>query len=810
MSGLLWLDSVSRLVRPEVWTSLWVAGVALLLLAFGLRRGWRWWSSAPAMCGFVALAGLAVAAAHLRPSSAYAPVALGTLAGAALVWWILVGGAGDSTPVEMRPPSAGWAWRVLGPLLLVLTAVMSVRLTTYLGSLQTWEPPVVTGFGEALRAHETLARFAGERMLWQEGLVSSSQDSFLYGVPVYTLWLLLGPSLWAMRAVALAWAVLAVLALFVLGRELAGPAEGLVAVSALAANALLLYYGRYGVSLSATLAATVVAAWLVARLRARDPRPPWQLGLAGVACFAATLAYSPARPVVAVLLALVGIWAFERWRPFSRRHLAGVGWLVAVVGVGVAAQAVGGHLRTFHHARGEQLLNILAHPDYASEFLGYRPPGERPTVAEGAAIVAQVLRRTVPELVDVLTPGPRTPGLAEETVPSDPPALPLLPAALFPFAILGLVQAVRAWREPRHALTLAWFGGIAATVLLTTRVDVHRMWLTVVPLALWAAAGLLAVWRSMRDAGWGVPVRVVSATGLYALLGWTAITYSFPLRLERPGVASAMIHELERITGPVVFGGTFDHREQGAIELYLLARVTREAGTPSPLLSQGLLEGLSAESPTPEALAELRRLLRAATVVLGPASTFARAAERMAALGYRVAPVREGEVRAWRFERLTQPLRFASVDVTPGPEVPLTSLPPLATDFGFEPPRIDQAWAGGPIHLRGVAHEKGVGMHAPCSMTFPVPESATFFRVRVGLDDSAASCDRGLVVVSLLGDENALLFESDLIDRTTVPLVVTVPVAGRRRLTLEASEGGNGRDCDHVSWGDPVFILKAP
>ena len=31
---------------------------------------------------------------------------------------------------------------------------------------------------------------------------------------------------------------------------------------------------------------------------------------------------------------------------------------------------------------------------------------------------------------------------------------------------------------------------------------------------------------------------------------------------------------------------------------------------------------------------------------------------------------------------------------------------------------------------------------------------------------------------------------------------------GRRRLTLVVSEGGNGRDCDHVSWAEPVFVLE--
>ncbi|HPW54286.1 MAG TPA: NPCBM/NEW2 domain-containing protein [Thermoanaerobaculaceae bacterium] len=810
MSRLILLDHAARSVRPEIWGALWVAGVAASLWATGARRGGRWSRAGSGLGVFLVSSSLGIAWAYLHGAAVWVPSVCALLAGSTLVWWVIVGRTCDSTlptaPADSIPPAA----RVLALLVLVLAVVMSYRLTSYSGTLLTWEPSVIEGFGTALRDRVSLPAFAAERLLWQEGLVSSSSDSLLFGVPVYALWLACGPSLWALRAVALVWALVAVVGAYLLAHELGGRWHGLTAAGILATNALLFCYGRNGVSLAATLAAVEFAAWLVVRQAGPTPRSPWELALAGVCCAAATLGYSPARPVVVVLLGLVVAWAAWRWRPFTHRHAIGAAAFAGVVASMVACQAVGAHLGRFHHARGEQLLNILTHPDYTFEFLGYRLPGEKPTLAEGTSIALQVLRHTLPQYSEILTPGPRFEGLAEQAVASDPPALPLLPAPLFPFAVLGLIQAARGWRRPGHSLALSWFAVGSVTVLLTTRADVHRMWLLVVPLTLWATQGLELCWRLVVATGWAASTRRLAAIGLWILLSVTAVVYSFPFAPESPGIATVVTRELERIAGPVRFGGQFDHREQGAIELYLLRRFVRDPRSSPPQLPEELLESLAAGPPSRESLAKLRLEVRRATVVLGPAEAFSPAVGCLAAEGFPVAPAGEKEVRLWRLDRHERPPDPAVLEPPPGPEVPLTSLQPTAIAFGFAPPRIDQAWAGGPIRLAGVTSERGLGMHAPCSVTFPVPDDAAVFRVRVGLDDSAAACDRGQVMVSLQADDGVLLYESDLIDRLTPPLVVVVPVAGRRLLTLEADEGGNGRDCDHVSWADPAFILKAP
>ena len=229
-------------------------------------------------------------------------------------------------------------------------------------------------------------------------------------------------------------------------------------------------------------------------------------------------------------------------------------------------------------------------------------------------------------------------------------------------------------------------------------------------------------------------------------------------------------------------------------------------------MDKELLEDLAQEGgPDPDAMALLRREVRKATVVIGPPEPFATVAKELLAMGYTVAPCAGTPAQAWCIERSERPfLRTRCHAVPPGREVPLTSLDALETSFGFEPPRLDQAWAGGPIRLAGVPYLHGIGMHAWCRMSFAVPEGAVSFRSLVGIDDSARGCDRALVMVSVLTDDDVGLYESELLDLSTPPLQVAVSVEGRHRLTLVVGEGGNGRDCDHVSWAEPVFVMKAP
>jgi len=143
-----------------------------------------------------------------------------------------------------------------------------------------------------------------------------------------------------------------------------------------------------------------------------------------------------------------------------------------------------------------------------------------------------------------------------------------------------------------------------------------------------------------------------------------------------------------------------------------------------------------------------------------------------------------------------------------GPQVPLTDLTPRGVEFGFEPPQFDRAWGGDDIVMRGVRYPRGIGVHAWTRLTYDVPDGATTFQSVVGLSDDV--CDEAAVAFEVYDEQGRQLYASGVIDPTTGPRFVRVPVTGVAAVTLVVTEGENGRDCDHANWARAAFLLGAP
>jgi hypothetical protein len=138
----------------------------------------------------------------------------------------------------------------------------------------------------------------------------------------------------------------------------------------------------------------------------------------------------------------------------------------------------------------------------------------------------------------------------------------------------------------------------------------------------------------------------------------------------------------------------------------------------------------------------------------------------------------------------------------------LTDLTPLETKFGFAPPRVDRSWDGGAIVMGGVVYRHGLGTHAWCQMKYSVPPDAKAFESVVGLSDSARQCPMASVTFEIRNDDGSILYDSGLVDGTTAPSVAYVELRGNKTITLAVTDAGNGADCDHANWGEPVFILR--
>ena len=379
-------------------------------------------------------------------------------------------GAHPEGPSPLRPP-----WRTcLVVALLLAGALLTWRLPTFASSTLVWESPVTEGFGQAFHTDVGPARYAARTLVWNEGLVSNGQETPLYGAPTYTLMRWGGFSTLSLRVFATLAAVLLVAALWAFVHRHFGPATGAVAALVGALNTYVVFYGKYGTSLAATLLLCVVAALATGRLVGAEA-PAWWVGpLAGLVLFLATLHYSPARLVVLVLvLSLVPsfVVAFRRRLRRSLAAFAGLGIVISGV---VAAQFAFGGQSFFLHARGEQLFTMLNQPDYIRDYLAREVPAfdafkawavrfglftgapnaaqrdperrltmDKVSTADRFEVAFKVLAETVPQLDRLLSPFELI-GCSEQRIFDDPP--PIKPY-FAPFAVFTLL-GVRALAPP--------------------------------------------------------------------------------------------------------------------------------------------------------------------------------------------------------------------------------------------------------------------------------------------------------------------------------------------------------------------------
>ncbi|GAB2630278.1 hypothetical protein GCM10009743_00880 [Kribbella swartbergensis] len=111
----------------------------------------------------------------------------------------------------------------------------------------------------------------------------------------------------------------------------------------------------------------------------------------------------------------------------------------------------------------------------------------------------------------------------------------------------------------------------------------------------------------------------------------------------------------------------------------------------------------------------------------------------------------------------------------------------------------DGAADGAPITLDGVQYAKGLGTHAPSSVSVRIGGNCKTFTAKVGVDDEVE--DRGKVSFKVLVDGVAK-YTSDLLTGTSPTANVSVDVTGGQTLTLQVTDGGDGITSDHADWAE--------
>ncbi|MFB7657879.1 MULTISPECIES: glycoside hydrolase family 97 catalytic domain-containing protein [unclassified Streptomyces] len=171
-------------------------------------------------------------------------------------------------------------------------------------------------------------------------------------------------------------------------------------------------------------------------------------------------------------------------------------------------------------------------------------------------------------------------------------------------------------------------------------------------------------------------------------------------------------------------------------------------------------------------------------------------------VGYRV----PGGSAALRIQRTVR------VFVSPPGVDFVSDLPFAAERNGWGPVERDmsngenRAGDGGPLRIRGTAYDKGLGMHADGEVSVDIGGAYDRFTSEVGIDDMVAG--EGSVVFEVIGD-GRVLATTGVLTPSDDAYLIDVDILGVQRLTLRATDGGDGVSFDHADWGDAQLRLAA-
>lgn len=118
------------------------------------------------------------------------------------------------------------------------------------------------------------------------------------------------------------------------------------------------------------------------------------------------------------------------------------------------------------------------------------------------------------------------------------------------------------------------------------------------------------------------------------------------------------------------------------------------------------------------------------------------------------------------------------------------------------PPKMDRSVTGGPITIAGREFDRGIGIHAPTTLTYDLDGAYDSFVSLIGIDDAAGP--RGRAVFKVICD-GRVAFESSPIARGPAESV-RVPLAGVRKMTLECDPGPDLEISDHCDWAGARLI----
>jgi hypothetical protein len=635
---------------------------------------------------------------------------------------------------------------------------------------------------------------------WNAGLMTDSYRVLLGGTPAAFAMRAFGVNLLGLRLYSVL-ASLAALALLIrLTHRIAPirPGLGWLAGICMAPLPVFLVYGRTATDVGPTLAWALVILLLAAGV-VWNPGRSWRTAFAlGAAVSLSVYFYAVIRlQVIGVLLWLCALWLLRRFRP-GARAIAGMlaGFVLLCLPQVFTTRDIGIGLM---QGRGEQLISMSTHPDELRQAFPGQDIQLPPGVGLRLSFILRYLWRNLGDWYRLFA------GVETHTPVSDcwNPHGEILPPLLMALALCGFALSWKALGRGRAVFLVMVFVFGAGPSLLTNNVHAGRVLLALPALVIWMALAAAAGCGWVRQVAGQRPWAASLALG--ALLSYCAWQH-------HQGFVRPMRNE------------DFPRRAwQGPLaDAIAPLQSARAILSPMPVEAPGVQFFLF---PTHRLWLEGRPLIPLDTGPQpGPGRVGALLADCDKAIGP-LLPTGDGPIfvptgcaRRWLGSGIEMSvsvpggefvgiLEAAEASRARTARIWVSDLTPKDVAFGFAPPKMNTTYADTPIVMDGLTYLHGIGMHSWCRMTVDVPKNAVRFSAVVGLGDDGRTCGTGQAAVTfrVSAPGGATLFDSGRIDAAMSSKRLDLRLHGEPELTLEVTEGDNGRDCDHAIWGDAAF-----
>jgi 4-amino-4-deoxy-L-arabinose transferase-like glycosyltransferase len=513
----------------------------------------------------------------------------------------MVASAGPAGAViwnKVQAMAAAWSDHLTGVgLYLLSAAVLLYRIGDWPPYAYNWETYT------AWRFFKFWDRPSPDIFRLTEGLMTDSGQSPLVALPVWLGFQAGGVSLTSMRVSVALVAALAVPLCWLVGRQLAGHRQGVLAAVLLALTPSFLLYGRSATLVGISLVPALAGIYVLVRYLSRPDNPRW---LAALQCLllVGAYGYAPVRFLWPLSLLLISMQLAVR-RGRRKALLAGLAVTALFLPLAVsvlfynAKPDFAGIINSYYYARGEQVAALNTDPRAYADYIRLSPE-EQQQIQQGKLpgtptdLMLRLIAQNAGDYARLLLNVDTRPTITDHWNAHGR----LYVGVLVPFFIVGLGLVLwRALRRRLHSLQeqtlLIMFFGLSLPILLTSRVHVGRLIFSLPLLMIITACGYIWVvhllaahiarwWPGKERLGLSryvaatAPLILIAVTGLSTWVDYTVrpsptreaqVTALLKDRLPEvvPGAGVALVDDDSAyVEGEVIFAGAYRLELDGA------------------------------------------------------------------------------------------------------------------------------------------------------------------------------------------------------------------------------------------------------